>query len=255
LQTGLDEQTQQQIDAWFESLESGKEGLDNWRIYRAALTDDNLRQRVLALLNAEDDLVAWRAAAIAAMLDEPSAETNLLGRINKRHEPIPEREVDSSPWNPPYWFVSLSLLRRVISKQSLPVLQEIANEENLLHNIRTSVALCCEALANREQLSTEEIDTISTILTKLIEEPASNSIAPPQHAPLTPSHEFEELAQTDRRPVREDLTWQIHLSIARARRALGSPPHEQALAYLQDDRSLVRRAFGLAIGIETPIAV
>jgi hypothetical protein len=140
----------------------------------------------------------------------------------------------------PQWIIALSLLRRVGSPACLESLSDLAGEPDLLHNARTAIALCCEGIAARHPLEEAQRQQILGILWKLIESPAPNSVAPPQRP----------LMQSDfgAPKVVEDFTWQIHLAVSRARRALGLPPHEQAIEFLADERALVRRAFTAVCG-------
>lgn len=45
--------------------------------------------------------------------------------------------------------------------------------------------------------------------------------------------------------LRHDHGWQLHLSVARARRALGMGPHAGAARCKADSRSCVRKAFSM----------
>ncbi len=222
-----------------------------WHLYRAGQNDNAVRQRVLALLDSENVLASWRAAAIAALWGETAAQNRLLRAITERGGIVENSDGDRDKTyrcEVPNWLVAVSLLRSIGGPECLPVLSELADDQTLLHNARTAIALCCEGIATRHDLSEGERETILEILWKLIENPAPNSLAPPQR-PLMKS----DFAGTN---VLEDWSWQIHLSVARARRALGLPPHQQAVACLQDERALVRRAFQLVcadLTIEVPL--
>ena len=210
-----------------------------WHLYRAGQNDNSVRERVLSLLNSDSDLTSWRAAAIATMWGETAAQNRLLRAIAERGDVEKDTSNQGQPYRceVPNWLIAVSLLRSVGAPDCLPVLSELADDEALLHNARTAIALCCEGIAARHELNEAQRETILQILWKLIENPAPNSMAPLQR-PLMKS-DFKGAA------VLEDWSWQIHLAVVRARRALALPPHEQAIRFLQDDRALVRRAFSL----------
>jgi hypothetical protein len=229
------------LTAWLEALENApaSESFDApWHLYRAGKEDLQIRTRVLSLLESTNDLASWRAAAIAALWGESVAAPRLVKAIQERADATENTDGDHDKTyrcEVPNWLIAVSLLRLVGAPDSLAVLNHLADDAGLLHNARTAIALCCEGIASRHELSESDHETILEILWKLIESPAPNSLAPPQR-PLMQS-DFNETR------VLEDWSWQIHLAVARARRSLGLPPHEQAVACLGDERALVRRAF------------
>lgn len=219
-----------------------------WHLYRAGQQSPEVRERVLALLDSASGTASWRAAALLAMWDDGRAEPRLLRAIEERGSVVESEKNDKDDkyrCEVPQWLVAVSLLRRAGSPECLTALDTLADEPDLLHNARTAIALCCEAIAARYELDEAQREKILGILWKILEVPSPNSIAPPQRP----------LMQTEfgGQRVLEDWTWQIHLAITRARRALGLPPHEQAVALLRDERALVRRAFSAVCG-EVPLA-
>ncbi len=235
-----------EIAAWLDALQNAPadESFDApWHLYRAGQNDKELHGLVLALLESDSNLASWRAAAIAALWGESAAEARLLRAVKERGDIVQNADGDrdkSYRCEVPNWLIAVSLLRSIGTPDCLSVLRELADDNGLLHNARTAIALCCEGIAARHELSEAQHEVVLQILWKLIEAPAPNSVAPPQR-PLMQS-EFSGAR------VLEDWSWQIHLSVARARRALGLPPHEQAVSFLQDERALVRRAFNLVCG-------
>lgn len=238
------------VAEWLDALENAPSDASfdaPWHLYRAGQSNKTVRERVLELLQAENELSSWRAAAIAAMWGENLAQSRLLRAITEGGGIVENTDGDRDKTyrcEVPNWLVAVSLLRSIGDAHCLPVLEALADDQTLLHNARTAIALCCEGIASRHELSESEYEMVLDILWKIIEAPAPNSVAPPQR-PVMQS-EFEGAR------VLEDWAWQIHLAVARARRALGLPPHEQALACLQDERALVRRAFQLVCG-EVPL--
>ena len=176
------------VAAWLEALRSAAadESFDApWRLYRAGQTDAAVRERVLALLSSANDLASWRAAAIASLWGEVAAAPRLLRAIQERAGVIEDDSGDRGKGRRcevPVWLISVSLLRAVGTPDCLPVLDELASDKNLLHNARTAIALCCEGIAVRHELSAEQSEAVLQILWRLIEEPAPNSLAPPQRA-------------------------------------------------------------------------
>ena len=231
------------VTAWLQALESAPadESFDApWHLYRAGQENPSIRSRVLELLESSNDLASWRAAAIAALWGEATAAPRLIRAVQERSEATQNADGDRDKTyrcEVPNWLIAVSLLRSVGTPDCLPILLELASEGGLLHNARTAIALCCEGIASRHELNESDYETVLEILWKLIEAPAPNSLAPPQR-PLMQS-DFSEAR------VLEDWSWQIHLAVARARRTLHLPPHEEAMACLQDERALVRRAFEL----------
>ena len=240
-----------EIEAWLDELGHAEAGIAPWRLYRAGQDEKTVRERVLVLLGEADDVTSWRASAIAAMWNESRAETRLLREIENRHAPD---ETKFNERSVPRWMMALSLLRRAGSPAALGLLDEVASEANLVHNARTAVALAVEAIAARHALTDEQHQQVLGILWKLIEAPSPNAIAPMQRALTQTEFGGSGETATARPAVREDWTWQLHLAVARARHALGLPPHEQAVALLSDERALVRRAFAAVCG-DIPMAV
>jgi hypothetical protein len=235
------------VATWLEELQTvaAQEAFSApWNLYRAGEKSTIVREEVLALLSSTNDIASWRAAAIGALWGEAAVAPRLLHSIRERDGVIESNGGVDWRSEVPLWLISISLLRSVGAPDCLPLLDDLAAEASLLHNARTAIALCCEGIASRHVLNDEQREAMLRILWRLIESPAPNSVAPPQRA----------LTQTEFAPgmVMEDWTWQVHLAVARARRALGLPPHEQALAFQQDERGLVRQAFEL-VATELPL--
>lgn len=228
--------------AWLASLETEKCGLDPFKLYRAGLSNSAVRSAVVERMDSTHQTVAWRSTAIAAMWGEAAAEAVLLKTIEGRH--TAEDATESTNRTAPRWLTSLVMLRPVITLAALPVLAELAAEANVPHSVRVALAQCVAALAARADLTGPDKDLAVATLELLLATPAPNSVVAIQRPGLQMEFSDQSQGPLETRIVREDLTWQLHLSVASARQALGLEPQAAALSFLQDDRVLVRRALG-----------
>jgi len=226
----------EEVESWLRALGTGTPLTALWHLYRAGLGSARLRDSVKARLANPDPDVAWRAASLGAMWSEPWSETPLLGNLAD-WKGAPEVGHDYAR-EVPRWVIALGVLRRVATPAALTALGILASRIELDHRVRTSLALCCEGICRRHSLTVQERSGMIGILNRVIDGVKRD--------------EFRELhrhwqsppGSPAARPVVRDLTaWQLHLTVARARRMLGLPLHEEAQTFLHDERALIRRAF------------
>ncbi|MDR2675191.1 MAG: FAD-dependent oxidoreductase [Opitutaceae bacterium] len=234
--------TPAQIDLWLASLRGGPATGALWHLYRH---EKLARPQITALAASPDDTVSWRAAAILAMWGDERAEPRLLRAIRTRED---DRARDitrpQQEWfYMPRWYGALTILKRCITPASLPMLEGFAGDAHTPLNLRNAVALACEALASRQSPGDGERARMAALLARLLATPAPHAIRSPQGSPLGKTEPPSVPQPTDLQRVIEDYTWQLHYAVARAYRSLGLPPHNQAGAFLRDDRAIVRRAF------------
>lgn len=230
------------IDAWLAELRDGPATAALWHLYRA---EKLARRQVEPLLASSDPTISWRAAALLAMWGDARAEPRLhraiLIREDDRARDIvrPQQE-----WfYMPRWYAAVTLLRRCLTPRSLPLLEALAGDPALPHNLRNAVALACEAFARRHPADASACDCLRRLLGALLATPAPHGIRSPQGSPLGRQEPPSVPLPTDLRPAIEDYGWQLHLAVLRAHLALGLPPHAEAERFLDDPRAIVRRAF------------
>lgn len=234
---------------WLEEMQGGPATEALWHLYRAG---DAARQDVLKLLESPDETVSWRAAAILAMWNDSRAEPRLLRAIQMReNDKLRDIRLTQQEWfYVPRWYAALTLLKRCITKSSLPQLEELATDPQLPLNLRNAIALAAETLARQLALSPDTRHRLGLLLDLLLASPAPHALRRPD-GPTLGADTIEMSHQRGRRPVEEDYLWQLHYAIARARRALGLPPQKSIQMFQQDPRALVRRALAK---IEEPIS-
>lgn len=234
------------LAGWLRELREGPATVALWHLYRA---QEAARPHVTPLLDSPDTTISWRAAALLAMWQDERAEPRLWRAIRTREDDR-TRDITRPQQEWFYmarWYAALTLLKRCLTPRSLPVLEELSADVSLALNLRNAVALACAALAQRHALSPAEVARTSAVLDRLLAAPAPHSRRSPQSSPLGQTEPPSVEKPTDLRPVIEDYNWQLALAVARARKALGVPPPESLAAYLQDERSIVRRAFARLI--------
>jgi len=214
-------------------------------LYQLYLNPEAVRPRVAELLaSPRDPAVTFRAAALLAMWGDSAAERRLLEAVEAREygfdDASADRRPEADPRVVPHHMVALTLLRRCCTVEALAVFERLSADPLLPHNARTAVAMSLEALARRHaSMPAKYSGRIQRVLGNLLATPAPQTIRNPKRWPDPPAT----LAPTDRVPVLEDFSWQIHLSVAKAEVAAGLPVHRAAAAFLQDPRALVRKAF------------
>ncbi|RRJ98087.1 FAD-dependent oxidoreductase [Opitutaceae bacterium TAV4] len=205
-------------DRWLEELTTGPATVALWHLYRTG-HDKATRAAIERLLASPDATVSWRAAAILAMWGDARSEPRLWQAIRTR-EDDKARDIThpQQEWfYVPRWYAALTLLKPCITPASLPPLEELASDASLVLNLRSAVALACEALARRFALSDSERMQVTAILQKLSATLAPNAVRDPGHSTLLPELPAQQMAAK----VREDYGWQLRHAVTRARRALG----------------------------------
>ncbi|WP_081722283.1 FAD-dependent oxidoreductase [Geminisphaera colitermitum] len=205
-------------DRWLEELTTGPATVALWHLYRSG-HDEETRTAVEKRLTSPDTTVSWRAAAILAMWGDARSEPRLWQAFRTR-EDAKARDITrpQQEWfYVPRWYAAVTLLKRCITPASLPLLEELASDTSLVLNLRSAVALACEALARRFALSDSERMQVTAILEKLSATLAPNAVRDPGHSTVFPELPAQQMAAK----VREDYGWQLRHAVTRARRALG----------------------------------
>ena len=231
-----------QISRWITELQGGPATEALWHLYRCGPA---AKPQVRPLLDSAEATTSWRAAAILAMWGDADAEPRLLHAIRIR-EDDQKRDITrpQQEWfYVPRWYAALTLLKRCVTHRSLPLLQELAADPSLVLNLRNAVALALEAWAHRHAGSPADHARAQTMLDALLATQAPQSLRDPQDAPLGADTPPSMPRAADLRPVMENYSWQLHLAVARARRALKLPLQESARLFQYDERAIVRRAF------------
>ncbi|HSI85431.1 MAG: FAD-dependent oxidoreductase [Candidatus Methylacidiphilales bacterium] len=253
------------VEALAALLESGRAGVHLWHIYQqpdaALATSDSgsgktetLRSLVERLLQSSNPVVSFNSAAILAMWKSHLAEERLLRAIRDREPgPAPEGSGGKGAFaqdiDIPYWLSAVVLLRCCGSSHALPLLQDVATQEDAPFNQRTCIALTVERLARREV--TEQIVEIHNLLLHNLSKVAI----------LPPSRSLRRMMEgREQRPLHndigsdtcEDLSWQLYLVLSRTRQTLGLPVLPEISVFRTDERRYVRRAFQ---GISRPKSV
>ncbi|MCL2640367.1 MAG: FAD-dependent oxidoreductase, partial [Phycisphaerales bacterium] len=235
------EQAAMTLDEALAEMQSGS-GMGLYQLY---LNPEFARTRVAELLGHAASAVTFRAAALLAMWGDSAAERRLLEAVETREygfdDAPADRRPEVDPRVVPHHMVALTLLRQCCTIDSLAVFERLSGNPELPHNARTAIALNLEAFAHRQIPAKAGAmwEQFQRILANLLATPAPQTIRNPKRWPDPPTS----LAPTDRAPVLEDFSWQIHLSVAKAELAVGLPVHRAAAAFLQDPRALVRKAF------------
>jgi hypothetical protein len=245
-------------------LDRGVGAASAWRLYRA---QDRVGQDVRRRLDATDAMVSWLAAGIVAMWHDPQAEPRLARAIARREfgfDPSTAASLNVRPHEgtdpmtlrrlAPNWLVAVVMLRRCGTSACLDVLGDLAGEPRLSLDARAAVAGTVERLALRGSIG--DVARAEGILDRLADVDPDELIgrwATPQRYVGGLAHwsigEAEIDPATRRRlegsdsPAAEDHLWQLELTLARARTALGIDPGPTARTYLHDPRRLVRSTF------------
>lgn len=248
-----------------------------WWLYRHP---QEARPAVLERLPHDDSTVSWLAACVVAMWGEPTAEPRLLQAITRLEYgypdwPKPKAEtgvgtqaaVASKPVGPmsncrlvPRWLMAVGLLRCCGTTACLSALAILVNRPTHAVNAMTTVALTLERLASTPAL--ERKDIVHPILDQMTHrvklvgmfERPERYVGKDAHlaimgiyndTPYQPTR--PSFGQTFNSNAIEDNIWQYHLTLARARLAWGLAPQDDAAAYLEDPRALVRRTMSQAL--------
>jgi len=250
------------------ALEAGKPDPGIWWLYRHP---QHVREDVRQRLNHENPLVSWLATGLLAMWNDPAAEAQLIQRIESldygyvdpNANVVPATGTTPPPKQPepltnnrlvPNWLSAVGLLRVCGSAACLPTLQKLVDKPVHGINTLTTLSLTLERLASR--LDASYASQIEDMLTRMAQIRVVGTWDYSQrkagaYSELAIRGQFDDPAKAPNvnpyARAEVDNTWQLHLAIARARKAWNLEPHAQALAYLSDSRALVRRAIAQAI--------
>jgi hypothetical protein len=227
----------------FAALETGLPGVHLWHLSRCP---DLHADAVRARLASAHPRVSFYAATLLAMWNNPAAEPRLLTAVAERETgPTPEEKPVRGAFaqciDAPFWLQAVVFLRRVGTARSLPALLALAQTPANPLNVRTTLALTLERLAQRLGAHTDLIAALDALLSSDIPDPL---LPPSRSLWRTLNNEAQKKLGNDRgAPVAEDHTWQLHLIVARTRQALALAPLPAASIYAQDTRAFVRQAF------------
>ncbi len=188
---------------------------------------------------------SWRSAVVLAMLGDEAAAPRLVEAVREREmgfAPDDQRHPNRCPRLAPNWISALVFLRRCATPDVLEVLTNISEDDNLVHNARTAIALLCESLANRLDRDPATTGRVGQILHNLQRTQAPNAVGRPQRT-VTGISEKDADDGIWYPDVVEDFRWQLDFAVSRARVAWDlelAPGIEQ---YLTDHRAPVRNAF------------
>lgn len=226
-----------------DDLRAGQATARLWHVYRQP---ERWTEEVAALLQSENGMTRWLAAGLLAMWNDGRAEPRLIHAIRSR-EQGPDGVHAGSHFAVPHWVIAITLLRMCGSAACLEPLQSLAADPSVPLNVRTAIALTIERLALRSTIAAEP--ALAT-LDALLAEPVPGAVVLPARSIIRPPDD----QAGDPNPTKEDHRWQLHLAVARARRALGVPVRSDAVRWRADERSLVRQAFGRLLGEDETIA-
>ena len=238
-------EAQVDLDACLASLEKFECGNELWRLYRARKQS---HERIQPLLLSANPTESWHAAALLAMFGDVRAENRLCEAVTSREYGFDGAVEDARPEHnrrvATRWMTAVALLRICGTPASLPALKYIADHPELPFNARTTIALTLQRIADRHPFDGAERDAAAAILDHLLNGEAPNEVGNPQRNPLVKAASTavpsDPLA---RQPVIEDFRWQLQYAVESARLALDLPLQSDAVAYLNDARLPVRRAF------------
>lgn len=241
LQTSPEKRT----EALFKELDASEDSTCLWYLYRNRETSEaGIRMR----LNDSNPRTQWRAALVAAMWGLPEAEPRLLEAIRSRESGFETLDKKDRPEEnirvAPNWITAVGLLRRSGTKACLSELKALAVSKEALFNIKTSIALTLERLAQRLKTDVESKKEVEVILGRLVES-ASDCVAdlPGRNILYNQYHARKDLPSS-RPPAAEDFTWQLSLVVTKALLAWEIPSaFKHASAFEVDERAYVRKAF------------
>lgn len=253
-----------------EQLDRGEPGEATWWLYRHQSV---VGEAVLDRLRADvtHPMVSWLAAGVVAMWGDSAAEPRLVAAVESLEYGFGgayprsswrDKTLEPRTWDKavPNWLCAVALLRRCGTEACLPALTRLAASP--VHGLDTvaTVAITLEQLVRRGALSRETYSRVAGILDLLL---AARMVGAVDYAgrpvgwhseralrgrddemadvPVALAPGLTVRAQLPNTYV--DATWQLHLSVASARCAIGLPVHDVAAKYECDERAYVRRAF------------
>lgn len=228
---------------WMRLLDSGAPGVHLWRLFRTP----SLWPQIAQQLHAENRSASFHAAAILAMWGDSAAEPRLLEALHTREDgPTPEDYPARGAWSQciayPFWLQAVVLLRRCGTPNALPALRDLCQHPGLPFNVYTTAARTLEKLAHKLGPRRILVEALESLPGQIRPE---TSCLPPSRSLWRTLHGQPQLKLGNDRGVAVvlDHAWQLHLVIARARKALGLEIQPQAHAYRLDSQGFIRRAF------------
>ncbi|PTY01452.1 FAD-dependent oxidoreductase [Verrucomicrobia bacterium LW23] len=228
------------------------EGVQIWHVWRQQA---KYRAAIINALRAGDSSAAeesakalsFRAAAVLAMWDDAAAEPRLVQAIETGEvgpEPAPSAMGAFGQLVAiPHWLQAVMLLRRMGTERCLSALTSLARAPRQPLNVRTTLALTLERLAQR--LGASARPHILAALDALALDDVPERLLPPSRSlwRALRGQEDKKLGNDRGADVRQDMTWQLCLVISRTRQTLGLAPLPEAESYLRDPRGTVRQEF------------
>lgn len=224
------------------ALRAGEPSGALWQVYEA-----RPEAEVVELLAADSSQTSWLAACLLAMWGDERAESRLLQAIAEREKgPEPTAAAVGAFGQRivvPNWLTAVVLLRRCGTAQCLPALAALAAEPRLVLNVRTVLALTLERLLQR--CPGLDRATARQMADQLVQtDPPDRVCKPSRSIDLLLKGEPQlKLGNDIGSDVREDHGWQLHVVVARIRRALGEPVAALVEPWLADERATIRRPF------------
>jgi hypothetical protein len=266
-------------------LDEGQPGEAVWWLYRhREIVREAVLER-LSSKGPRAKMVSWLAAGILAMWNDPAAEPRLLEAVETlefgygegyEFSPTPVRRqtgeileefssstmLDPFAWSHlvPNWLCALALLRHCGTSGCLSAIAHlVAMSPRHGVNTLTTAALTIGGLADRGAIDgdAERTRAMAVLDAVLTVRPAGTVDYPARsvgrHSESAVRGNRSDDVESDAQLgvddsyllARVDNTWQLHLAVAQARRALGLGPHDAARSYLDDERAYVRAAFAV----------
>jgi hypothetical protein len=181
------------------------------------------------------------------MWGDPRAEDRLLEAIVSREQGPEPTEAAVGAFGQriaiPNWLNAVVLLRCCGTARCLPALADLAGETDVVLNVRTALALTLERLVVRHDDLPKE--SVLAILDQLVATDPPDRVCKPSRSIdlLLKGEDQLKLGNDIGSDVREDHGWQLHVVVARVRRALGQPVDGLVEPWLADEHASIRRPF------------
>ncbi|MFC1525549.1 FAD-dependent oxidoreductase [Candidatus Latescibacterota bacterium] len=215
-----------------------------WQVYAAR---EQAETEVAALLLDESVETSWLAACILAMWGDGRAEDRLIQAVANREQGPEPTEAAVGAFGQriviPNWLNAVVLLRCCGTARCLPTLASLTSEPGLVLNVRTALALTLERLVSRcgDDLGPDALRIADRLLA---DDPPDRICKPSRSIDLLLRGEAQLKMRNDiGSDVREDHGWQLHVVVARIRRALGAPAADLSEPWLTHECASVRKPF------------